>query len=53
MEPWHSLSVAETLKRTQSGRTGLSGREAALRLERDGRNVFCGRPKAPLYGFVS
>ena len=49
MEPWHSLSVAETLKRTQSGRTGLSGREAALRLERDGRNVLRAAKGPPLW----
>ena len=49
MEPWHSLSAAETLDRTDSRRGGLSAREAARRLERDGRNVLQAAKRPPVW----
>ena len=49
MEPWHSLSAAEALERTDSRRGGLSAREAARRLERDGKNVLQGAGRPPVW----
>ena len=46
---WHSLSVGEAIEETGSRRTGLSGREAAARLERDGKNVLRGGKRPPLW----
>lgn len=46
---WHSLSAGEALERTRSRRGGLTTREAAERLEREGKNVLRGGERAPLW----
>ncbi len=49
MEPWHSFTVAEAMKKTCGSRTGLSSTEAARRLERDGKNVLQVQKRSPLW----
>ncbi len=48
MEAWHSLTLAETMKKTGGSRTGLSAHEAARRLERDGKNVLQAQKRSSL-----
>ena len=37
---WHSLKKRDVLKKLNSSETGLSQKEAALRLEKYGKNVI-------------
>ncbi|NLF05236.1 MAG: cation-translocating P-type ATPase [Actinomycetales bacterium] len=50
---WHAMSPGEVLGRTGSERRGLSGREAAERLEREGPNALPETPPKPLWLVVA
>ena len=53
-DPWHHLTIEETLSKTGSQREGLTAIEASERLEKYGPNQLKGRKKAsPVKAFLS